>query len=50
VLKRRFPRGVKALFRPFGENWKLSWLGYVSIVLFVVGLSALTMVAVKMQS
>jgi hypothetical protein len=49
LLKKKYPRGVKALFRPFAENWKLNWLGYVSIVLFVIGFLAFATVCMQLQ-
>lgn len=44
LLPRRGSNIVKALFKPFAENWKLNWLGYLSIILLSIGLCMLVFI------
>lgn len=44
LLTRKYMRIVKVLFKPFAENWKLNWLGYLSAVLFLIGSCAIVFV------
>lgn len=44
LLTRKYVHLAKILFKPFAENWKLNWLGYLSIVLFLIGSCAIVFV------
>jgi len=41
TLVRKFPNSIKTLFHPFAEQWKANWLGYNSIIMFLLGASNL---------
>lgn len=44
LLTRKYVHITKVLFKPFAENWKLNWLGYLSAVLFLIGSCAIVFI------